>query len=107
MRFMSGASAVAAVDELHYDGKTDKTDVQGAGNKCGFLALLESGASMKFTAFLHKKLVDLLNDRRIVVWYDAEGISKRSPPFNAPNCEVLSPKNRFSRPAAGPTRSTG
>lgn len=28
---------------------------------------------MKFSSFLHKKLVDLLNDRRIVVWYDAEG----------------------------------
>jgi len=28
---------------------------------------------MSFTSFLHKKLVDLLNARRIVVWYDAEG----------------------------------
>jgi len=28
---------------------------------------------MKFTSFLHTKLVDILNDRRIVVWYDAEG----------------------------------
>jgi len=28
---------------------------------------------MKFTAFLYKRLVDLLNDRRIVVWHDGEG----------------------------------
>ena len=27
---------------------------------------------MKFTSFLHKKLVDLLSDRRIVVWHQAE-----------------------------------
>lgn len=46
---------------------------------------------MKFTAFLHKKLIDLLNDRRIVVWYDAEGDFKAfAASFNAPNCEVLS-----------------
>jgi hypothetical protein len=46
---------------------------------------------MKFTAFLHKKLVDLLNDRRIVVWYDAEGDFKTfAGSFNAPNCELLS-----------------
>ena len=34
---------------------------------------------MKFTSFLHKKIVDLLGDRRIVVWYDAEGTSNLSP----------------------------
>jgi hypothetical protein len=46
---------------------------------------------MKFTSFLHKKLVDLLGDRRIVVWYDAEGDFKSfAAEFNAPNCEVLS-----------------
>ncbi|QLA17320.1 PglZ domain-containing protein [Desulfolutivibrio sulfoxidireducens] len=46
---------------------------------------------MKFTSFLHKKLVDLLNDRRIVVWYDAEGDFKAfAASFNGPNCEVLS-----------------
>ena len=46
---------------------------------------------MKFTSFLHKKLVDLLNDRRIVVWYDAEGDFKAfAAAFNGPNCEVLS-----------------
>jgi len=46
---------------------------------------------MKFTSFLHKKLVDLLNDRRIVVWYDAEGDFKAfAAEFNAPNTEVLS-----------------
>jgi hypothetical protein len=28
---------------------------------------------MKFSSFLEKKLADLLSDRRIVVWYDAEG----------------------------------
>jgi hypothetical protein len=46
---------------------------------------------MKFTSFLHKKLVDLLGDRRIVVWYDAEGDFKSfAAEFSAPNCEVLS-----------------
>jgi hypothetical protein len=46
---------------------------------------------MRFTSFLHKKLVDLLNDRRIVVWYDAEGDFKSfAAAFTAPNCEVLS-----------------
>lgn len=46
---------------------------------------------MKFTSFLHKKLVDLLNDRRIVVWYDAEGDFKAfAAAFNGPNCEALS-----------------
>jgi len=46
---------------------------------------------MKFTAFLHKKLIDLLNDRRIVVWYDAERDFKAfAAAFNGPNCDVLS-----------------
>jgi predicted ATP-dependent Lon-type protease len=46
---------------------------------------------MKFTSFMHKKLVDLLDDRRIVVWYDAEGDFKTFvAEFNAPHCEVLS-----------------
>ncbi len=46
---------------------------------------------MKFTSFLHKKLVDLLNDRRIVVWYDAEGdFEVFASAFNAPNCDVMS-----------------
>lgn len=46
---------------------------------------------MKFTSFLHKKLIDLLNDRRIVVWYDAEGDFKSfAAEFSVPNCEVLS-----------------
>ncbi|AGG07401.1 alkaline phosphatase [Dehalococcoides mccartyi] len=46
---------------------------------------------MKFTSFLHKKLADLLNDRRIVVWYDAKGDFKEfAAVFDAPNCEVLS-----------------
>jgi len=46
---------------------------------------------MKFTSFLHKKLIDLLGDRRIVVWYDAERDFKSfAAEFTAPNCEVLS-----------------
>jgi hypothetical protein len=46
---------------------------------------------MMLSSFLHKKLVDLLNDRRIVVWYDAEGDFKSfAAEFSAPNCEVLS-----------------
>jgi len=46
---------------------------------------------MKFTEFLRKKLIEILNDRRIVVWYDAEGDFKDfAASFNAPNCVVLS-----------------
>ena len=46
---------------------------------------------MKLSSFLHKKLADILNDRRIVVWYDFEGDFKVFvSAFNAPNCEVLS-----------------
>ena len=46
---------------------------------------------MKFTAFLHKKLVDLLAEHRIVVWYDAAGDFKEfADQFSAPNCTVLS-----------------
>lgn len=45
---------------------------------------------MKFASFLHKKLVDLLNDRRIVVWYDANGDFKVfASAINAPNTTVL------------------
>jgi hypothetical protein len=53
---------------------------------------------MRFTSFLHKKLVDLLNDRRIVVWYDAEGDFKAiAAAFNAPNTEVLSSEESILR----------
>lgn len=46
---------------------------------------------MKFTSFLRQKLIALLGDRRIVVWYDAEGDFKSfAAEFSAPNCEVLS-----------------
>ena len=46
---------------------------------------------MKFTSFLHKKLIDLLGERRIVVWYDAErNFTSFASQFSAPNCEVLS-----------------
>lgn len=46
---------------------------------------------MTFTSFLHKKLIDLLNDRRIVVWYDAEGDFKVfAAAFKTANCEALS-----------------
>ena len=46
---------------------------------------------MKFTSFLHKKLIDLLGERRIVVWYDAErDFTSFATEFSAPNCEVLS-----------------
>ncbi len=46
---------------------------------------------MKFSSFLHKRLVDLLNERRIVVWYDAEkDFQVFAAALNAPNCEVLS-----------------
>lgn len=42
---------------------------------------------MNFTAYLHKKLVDLLNDKRIVVWYDSEKkFNDFIYAFKAPNC---------------------
>lgn len=47
---------------------------------------------MKFTSFLHKKLADLLGDRRIVVWYDAEGDFAdfvRSGQWSLPNTEII------------------
>ena len=45
---------------------------------------------MKFTSFLRKKLVDLLIDRRIVVWYDAErNFTSFAAEFSAPNCECV------------------
>ncbi len=44
-------------------------------------------------------MIDLLNDRRIVVWYDAEGDFKEfAAVFNAPNCEVLSAGESILRP---------
>src|SRR5688572_2301092 len=46
---------------------------------------------MKFTTFLHKHLSDLVEDRRIVVWYDTEGdFGAFAGMFKAPNCEVIS-----------------
>lgn len=46
---------------------------------------------MKLSTFLHKRLVDLLDERRIVVWYDAEhAFEEFVGSFNAPNCMVVS-----------------
>jgi hypothetical protein len=46
---------------------------------------------MSFSSFLHKRLIDLLNDRHIVAWFDAEGDFKFfAAAFTGPNCEVLS-----------------
>lgn len=46
---------------------------------------------MKLTLFLHNKMAELLNDRRIVVWYDAKGdFNSFIAEFKAPNCEILS-----------------
>jgi hypothetical protein len=46
---------------------------------------------MAFSDYIRKRLVDLLADRRIVVWYDAEGdFVDFVSAFSAPNCEVLS-----------------
>jgi len=46
---------------------------------------------MKLSEYVGQKIRTLLNDRRIVVWYDAEGDFKSfAAEFNAPNCEVLS-----------------
>lgn len=45
---------------------------------------------MMFTSFLYKKLGDLLNERRIVVWYDDEKNFKEFVgALNIPNCEIL------------------
>ena len=46
---------------------------------------------MTFSSFLRRRLVDVLNERRIVVWYDGENDFKGfAAAFNVPNCEVLS-----------------
>jgi hypothetical protein len=53
---------------------------------------------MRFTSFLHKKLVDILNDRRIVVWYDAErDFGTFAKTFQARNSEVLSAEESVLR----------
>ena len=45
---------------------------------------------MSFSSYLRKRVIDLLNDHRIVVWYDAESDFKVFvSSFNAPGCEVL------------------
>ena len=46
---------------------------------------------MTFSAFLHKRLIDLLYERRVVVWYDGEkDFAAFAGTVNAPNCEMLS-----------------
>jgi len=46
---------------------------------------------MKLSTYLYKKIVDLLDTRRIVVWYDSEGDFRAfAAEFKAPNTEVLS-----------------
>jgi len=53
---------------------------------------------MKFTSFLHKKLVDLLSESRIVVWYDAErSFTAFVRTFESPNCVVLSAEESVLR----------
>ena len=43
-----------------------------------------------FTDYLKKRLIDLLNDRRIVVWYDPERhFEELTRSFRAPSCQVL------------------
>ena len=42
---------------------------------------------MTVSAFLHRQLVDLLEDHRVVVWYDAEGAFREwATQFAAPQC---------------------
>jgi len=46
---------------------------------------------MKVSSFLQKRLFELLEERRIVVWYDGEGdFESFVSTFKAPGCEVLS-----------------
>ena len=46
---------------------------------------------MNFSAFLHKRLCDLLAERRIVVWYDPDGVfTEFLAGFNAPRCILAS-----------------
>jgi len=46
---------------------------------------------MALSKYLRKRLIDLINDRRIVVWYDAEGDFRAfAAKFKGPNIEVLS-----------------
>lgn len=45
---------------------------------------------MTFSSYMAKRIIDLLNDRRIVVWYDAEGDFKTFiETVNVPNTTVL------------------
>lgn len=46
---------------------------------------------MKVSSFLQKRLSELLEERRIIVWYDGEGdFQSFVSTFEAPGCEVLS-----------------
>ncbi|MBC8432681.1 MAG: PglZ domain-containing protein [Desulfobacterales bacterium] len=46
---------------------------------------------MALSKYLRKRLIDLINDRRIVVWYNAEGDFREfAATFKGPNIEVLS-----------------
>jgi len=46
---------------------------------------------MNFSAFLYKRICDLLDERRIVVWYDPEGMfAGFAAALKAPRCVVVS-----------------
>lgn len=45
---------------------------------------------MTVSAYIHRQLVDLLENRRVVVWYDSEGVFHEwASRFAAPNCIVV------------------
>ena len=45
---------------------------------------------MSVSAYIHRQLVDLLEERRVVVWYDTDGgLSELATKFTAPNCLVV------------------
>ena len=46
---------------------------------------------MNFSAFLHKRICDLLDERRIVVWYDPDGaFAEFAAALKAPRCITVS-----------------
>ncbi len=63
---------------------------------------------MTVSEYLHKRLIDLLNDHRIVVWYDGEqAFGEFAAAFKAPACVIVSAAASVLRRGARPRWSIG
>ena len=50
----------------------------------------DAGGCMSVSAYIHRRLVDLLEESRVVVWYDGEGLMRAlAMQFTAPNCQLV------------------